>query len=60
MGFHVMIGSFLIGRFSEQSLFPEDPETRGQTAVGLGVASKVALVKLPRVGLYSWLMCGCH
>ena len=43
MGFHKMVGEFLIGRLGEHSLFPE---VRGQIAVGLGDGIKGGLSKV--------------
>lgn len=46
VGLYKVASESLIGRLGKHSLFPD---VRGELAVGLGKASEVALVKLPRV-----------
>lgn len=48
MGLSNMVSELLTGRLDEHRLFPE---VRGKKDVGLGMASKVALEKLPNLAM---------
>ena len=48
VGLYKMVSKFLVWRLGEHCLFPE---IRGETAIVLEMASKVALAKLPRVAV---------